>query len=96
MDRLHGIGNAVVPQIPEIIGRAIMTAGPAREREHYLKRNVKAEAKASGNLYRSHEGWPGCSDQDCLSACDTSQGHCERLRLWIEAALPATQRGSKS
>jgi hypothetical protein len=26
MDRLKGLGNAVVPQIPEIIGRAIMTA----------------------------------------------------------------------
>jgi hypothetical protein len=24
--RLHGLGNAVVPQIPEIIGRAIMSA----------------------------------------------------------------------
>lgn len=26
VDRLRGLGNAVVPQIPEIIGRAIMTA----------------------------------------------------------------------
>jgi hypothetical protein len=26
VDRLCGLGNAVVPQIPEIIGRAIMTA----------------------------------------------------------------------
>ncbi len=26
VDRLHGIGNAVVPQIPEIIGRAIMNS----------------------------------------------------------------------
>lgn len=27
VDRLKGLGNAVVPQIPEIIGRAIMSAG---------------------------------------------------------------------
>jgi len=23
--RLHGLGNAVVPQIPEILGRAVLT-----------------------------------------------------------------------
>jgi DNA (cytosine-5)-methyltransferase 1 len=27
VDRLKGLGNAVVPQIPELIGRAILTAG---------------------------------------------------------------------
>jgi DNA (cytosine-5)-methyltransferase 1 len=33
VDRLHGLGNAVVPQIPEAIGRAIMTAlEPAQRR----------------------------------------------------------------
>jgi hypothetical protein len=26
MDRIKGLGNAVVPQIPELIGRAIMQA----------------------------------------------------------------------
>jgi hypothetical protein len=26
VDRLKGLGNAVIPQIPEIIGRAIMKA----------------------------------------------------------------------
>jgi DNA (cytosine-5)-methyltransferase 1 len=26
VDRLKGLGNAVVPQIPELIGRAIMEA----------------------------------------------------------------------
>jgi DNA (cytosine-5)-methyltransferase 1 len=26
VDRLRGLGNAVVPQIPEIIGRAILAA----------------------------------------------------------------------
>lgn len=33
VDRLHGLGNAVVPQIPEAIGRAILTARmiPANE-----------------------------------------------------------------
>jgi DNA (cytosine-5)-methyltransferase 1 len=29
--RLHGLGNAVVPQIPELIGRAILAAERARE-----------------------------------------------------------------
>jgi DNA (cytosine-5)-methyltransferase 1 len=33
VDRLHGLGNAVVPQIPEIIGRAILNAERARQRE---------------------------------------------------------------
>jgi len=32
VDRLHGLGNAVVPQIPEIIGRAILTAQAECER----------------------------------------------------------------
>jgi hypothetical protein len=31
MDRLRSLGNAVVPQIPEIIGRAIMSV----ERDDY-------------------------------------------------------------
>jgi hypothetical protein len=26
VDRLHGLGNAVVPAIPELIGRAILEA----------------------------------------------------------------------
>jgi DNA (cytosine-5)-methyltransferase 1 len=30
--KLHALGNAVVPQIPEIIGRAIMNAFPPQER----------------------------------------------------------------
>ena len=29
VDRLHGLGNAVVPQIPEILGRAILSARAA-------------------------------------------------------------------
>jgi DNA (cytosine-5)-methyltransferase 1 len=33
VDRLCGLGNAVVPQIPEIIGRAIMTALSQHERK---------------------------------------------------------------
>lgn len=33
VDRLKGLGNAVVPQIPEIIGRAIMTAHVSNVRE---------------------------------------------------------------
>ncbi len=31
VDRLHGLGNAVVPQIPEIIGRAIMSAAASHQ-----------------------------------------------------------------
>jgi DNA (cytosine-5)-methyltransferase 1 len=30
VDRMHAIGNAVVPQIPELIGRAILRAEHAR------------------------------------------------------------------
>ena len=33
VDRLHGLGNAVVPQIPEIIGRAILSARAASRLE---------------------------------------------------------------
>jgi DNA (cytosine-5)-methyltransferase 1 len=33
VDRMHAIGNAVIPQIPEIIGRAIMTAECSRPQE---------------------------------------------------------------
>jgi DNA (cytosine-5)-methyltransferase 1 len=29
VDRMHALGNAVVPQIPELIGRAILAAKPA-------------------------------------------------------------------
>jgi hypothetical protein len=28
VDRLRSLGNAVVPQIPELIGRAIMKSAP--------------------------------------------------------------------
>jgi len=31
VDRLHGLGNSVIPQIPEIIGRAIMTSVPSSQ-----------------------------------------------------------------
>jgi hypothetical protein len=30
LDRIAAVGNAVVPQIPEIIGRAIMRAAECR------------------------------------------------------------------
>jgi hypothetical protein len=30
VDRLRALGNAVVPQIPELIGRAIMSLEPTR------------------------------------------------------------------
>lgn len=33
VDRLHGLGNAVVPQIPEIIGRAILSAAASLQSE---------------------------------------------------------------
>jgi hypothetical protein len=31
VDRLHGLGNAVVPQIPEILGRAVLTVNAMRK-----------------------------------------------------------------
>lgn len=41
-----------------------------------------------GNLYKDHSDefpdWPGCQHQDCLPACDTTRGHCERLKLFID------------
>lgn len=33
MDRVHAIGNAVVPQIPEIIGNAILYANGLKSAE---------------------------------------------------------------
>jgi hypothetical protein len=33
VDRLHGLGNAVVPQIPELIGRAILEARAPQPRD---------------------------------------------------------------
>ena len=35
VDRLHGLGNAVVPQIPELIGRAIMEAVRTTAPDHF-------------------------------------------------------------
>lgn len=59
-----------------------------------IKRKVEQDANDAwmreneprGNLYRSYVGWSGCADQDCLAGCRPSQGHCERLRLFIERA----------
>ena len=34
MDRLKGLGNAVVPQIPELIGHAIISHAKSRQRRH--------------------------------------------------------------
>lgn len=44
----------------------------------------------AGNLDVTYEplvldGWDGCSHLDCLPACRFQQGHCERLRLHLEA-----------
>lgn len=33
VDRLHGLGNAVVPKIPKIIGRAILSAAASRQEQ---------------------------------------------------------------
>ena len=36
MDRLKELGNAVVPDIPEIIGRAILEAEAMTQRHQYV------------------------------------------------------------
>ncbi len=33
--------------------------------------------------------WAGCADRDCLPACRTVEGHCERLKLEYEEWLRA-------
>lgn len=43
-----------------------------------------------GNLYREYpdefmQRWHGCTRRGCLMQCDTSNGHCERLRIEFEA-----------
>jgi DNA (cytosine-5)-methyltransferase 1 len=49
VDRLHGLGNAVVPQIPEVLGRAILTAlntvTPGDREGHGTERPRTADAK---------------------------------------------------
>ena len=42
MDRLKGLGNAVVPQIPELIGRAIL-------HEESIRRTVEIVADMNSN-----------------------------------------------
>lgn len=53
-----------------------------------VDRERKTQASGPiGNLYQAYggsTGWMGCADQDCLLLCDTSKGHCERLRLFLE------------
>jgi hypothetical protein len=54
-------------------------------------RDQERKTRASGpfgNLYEAYggayPGWPGCDDKDCLPKCRTENGHCERLKLFIE------------
>lgn len=40
-----------------------------------------------GNLYQAYGGisdWPGCADQHCLPKCRPSEGHCERLKVFLK------------
>lgn len=40
-----------------------------------------------GNLWRAYGenlGWGGCADEDCLPQCNSAEGHCERLKLFLE------------
>jgi hypothetical protein len=53
VDRIRGLGNAVVPQIPELIGRAIMRAAAASAPRNCVASPLRALRGRS--LRRTHE-----------------------------------------
>ena len=95
VDRLRALGNAVVPQIPEIIGRAIMSLQQVSRLKEQL---VPTEQDYERARQAIHEAWDNCKMVNYMRVghpCGCDQGLVAGCKAKVEAIAKAIAEARK-